>query len=120
MIVRVFVLIMFFIIQITILDAKINYDVVTMKKLMSASLLKNTCESEREINQGVCIGYLMGIADSLSSSEGLFGIKACMPDGVTVTILKVLTLQEIKNHQEWLELAAGPIVAHAFAIKYPC
>ena len=100
--------------------AQDEYSITKMKKIIDISLLRKACDGQREIDQGVCIGYLMGIADALSTPDGLFGVKACMTDGVTSTDLREAAFSELQKHPDWAKLAAAPIVARAYGIRYPC
>lgn len=95
-----------------------EYSIVKMKKIIDVSLLRKACDGQREIDQGVCIGYLMGIADALSTPDGLFGVKACMTDGVTSPDLREAALSELQKYPA--KFAAAPIVARAYVMRYPC
>jgi hypothetical protein len=41
--------------------AQVEFQV--MKKVMDVSLLTRACESSRDVDRGVCTGYVMGIVD---------------------------------------------------------
>ncbi len=94
--------------------------IVSMKKFLDVGLFEKACNGQREVDQGVCLGYIMGVADSLASPDGLFGISACFPDAITAPQLRELAISQIDKHPDWYSLAAAPVVALALSSGYPC
>jgi len=95
-------------------------EIVPMKKFLDVGLLEKACNGHREVDRGVCFGYIMGVADSLASPDGLFGLSACLPDAITAPQLKELAISQIEKHPDWSSLAAAPVVALALSNGYPC
>ena len=95
-------------------------EIVPMKKFLDVGLFEKACNGQREVDRGVCLGYIMGVADSLASPDGLFGLSACFPDAITPPLLKDLAMLQIEKHPDWSSLAAAPVVALALSNGYPC
>ena len=99
---------------------KEEQNLVIMKKMVDVSLFTKACTGVREIDKGVCIGYVMGVADALSSSNSLFGVTACMPDGATVDDLLKIAMHEVDKFANSPHIAVAPIIASAYAKQYSC
>jgi hypothetical protein len=91
-----------------------------MNALITADKLYNACQSSNDEDQGVCLGYVMGIADALSSPNGLFGLSACTNKGVKVGELRDIVMKFLENHEAKRRFAAATGLTEALSERFPC
>jgi hypothetical protein len=85
----------------------------------TGNTLKQKCGGAG-ITEGVCIGYIEGVADVLSSGTVLHGFKACFPvDLITGQLLDVVK-NWIERNPEKLHYSAPGLVASALSSAFPC
>jgi len=81
---------------------------------MKGNDLSPHCDAQQsELDQGECLGYISGVADSMSN------IICIPPDVETGQLLKVATKYMCDNPAE-LHHDAATIVFSAFEIAFPC
>jgi hypothetical protein len=66
-----------------------------------------------------CLGYLMGVAASMVGGP-VYGYSACIPPGVTGRDLADVTIGRLVAMPERAKYGAAGVVAHTFAVKWPC
>jgi hypothetical protein len=88
--------------------------------LMTGERLYEACQSGKDIDQGECAGYVMGLVDALSSPDGLFGYTACHNKGSKVGALRDIAFNFLTSHEERRPYAAATVLAAAFAERFPC
>jgi hypothetical protein len=83
--------------------------------------LLDHCRSQIMIEQTYCEGYAVGVADALGAPGGkVFGVAACLPNGVTARQVMDVTMRFLEQHPELRHLPAVPLVAEALAEAFPC
>ena len=85
--------------------------------------LKAICEDQTPNLQGVCVGYILGIADIMtqfSHDGGYFlGFRACMPE-ISVVQAQGVVVKFLNSHPDRLDRAGFSLIARALAEAYPC
>ena len=87
--------------------------------LTSKSLL-TYCQSNLPAEDGVCQGYLAGVADSVYSGHLSDFISICVPKGITSTELKALFISYATEYPEFFDRAADGLFTDALASKFSC
>jgi Rap1a immunity proteins len=101
-------------------DAPASGYVAPLNALITGDKLYSACQSWSDKDQGVCLGYIMGIADALSSPNGLLGRSACPSKGVKVGELQDIMMKFLDNHETKRQFAAATVLTEAFAERFPC
>ena len=101
-------------------DAPPSEYVAPINTLINGDKLYSACQSQSDKDQGVCLGYVMGITDALSSPNGLFGLSACPSKGVKVGALRDLAMKFLVEHQAKRQFAAATLLTEALAEGFPC
>ena len=87
--------------------------------LTSKSLL-TYCQSNLPAEDGICQGYLAGVADSVYSGHLSNFISICVPKGITTLELKALFISYATEYPEFFERAADGLFTDALASKFSC
>ena len=87
--------------------------------LTSKSLL-TYCQSNLPAEDGICQGYLAGVADSVYSGHLSDFVSICVPKGVTSQELKALFISYATEYPEFFERAADGLFSDALASKFGC
>ena len=87
--------------------------------LTSKSLL-TYCQSNLPAEDGICQGYLAGVADSVYSGHLSDFVSICVPKGVTSLELKALFISYATEYPEFFERAADGLFTDALASKFSC
>ncbi len=87
--------------------------------LTSKSLL-TYCQSNLPAEDGICQGYLAGVADSVYSGHLSDFVSICVPKGVTSMELKELFISYATEYPEFFERAADGLFTDALASKFGC
>jgi hypothetical protein len=74
------------------------------------ALCKDTFGS---FNNGACLGYVSGVADSIDSN-------ICLTPGVTVSQLDSITKKYMNEHPEKLHYSASSIIREVLIKTFPC
>jgi hypothetical protein len=74
---------------------------------------------------GMCLGYIMGVADlqNNSSAAGATGKPYCMPEGDdadTAEELREVVLKYLMSRPDSLQQSASNLVEQAFTQNFPC
>lgn len=77
--------------------------------------LKAQCtNSESPANQGLCLGYVMGVTDVNLRD------KICTPSGVTIGQLQSITIKYLNDYPDRLHYSADSLVLDALRKAFPC
>ena len=88
--------------------------IVCMAEYKTGNVLKADCESTSLVNQGICLGYVMGVADALAKQ------KICAPLSVTAGQLESVTKKYLNEFPERLHYSADSLVTDALSKAFPC
>lgn len=87
--------------------------------LRSGNQLANHCEEDNAgFNEGVCYGYVMGVADLFSWINP--ELKTCIPSTVTVKQLVSIVKKKLKENPERLHVGADLLVMGWLLETFPC
>ena len=90
---------------------------------VSGTNLHAWCLSASRAQQGLCDGYIEGIADAMEESKTTGGFTACIPAAVrirrTAHVYEVVK-RFLASHPERRHLSAIGLVANAFQEAFPC
>jgi len=92
----------------------ITTPIVCMAEYKTGNALKADCESTNLGLQGLCLGYVMGVADALAKQ------KICTPSSVTAGQLESITKKYLNEFPERLHYSADSLVADALNKAFPC
>lgn len=82
----------------------------------TAQRLKDLCQNHRgTFNNGVCMGFVVGVVDSLSGKR-----LACLPKGVNVGQVIDVVEKHLKDHPEKGHLSAESVVEVSLLQIWPC
>jgi hypothetical protein len=79
-----------------------------------------TTQNKYGFFEGVCLGYVIGIADSMIAGNTINGYRACLPSDASLGQLKDVVVKWLTNNLEKRNLAANRLVAAAFHDAFPC
>lgn len=88
----------------------------------SGILLNKYCSSESRYEQGMCLGYIVGVVDSFNTTYAVKGEKKifCIPAGVTSGQLVLVMKKSMQEHPETLHLPASAHTLSALTAAFPC
>lgn len=88
----------------------------------SGILLNKYCSSESRYEQGMCLGYIVGVVDSFNTTYAVKGEKRifCIPPGVTSGQLVLVLKKSMQEHPETLHLPASAHTLSALTAAFPC
>jgi len=69
---------------------------------------------------GSCMGYILGIADVMSTGTAVRNYKACFPPKARFVQIRATVMADLKKFPRFRKLPAAQLVAAAFAFAYPC
>ncbi len=93
----------------------------TWPPYMSGEQLATACSSEKPAERGLCIGYILGVADVLGGPGAkVDGIHACLPGGETTDELVDKVLTFLKENPQLGDLKADGLVAYVLSLSFPC
>lgn len=81
--------------------------------------LEKWCTHDSSVAAGRCIGYLLAAEDALSA-DSIEGIKACLPEDITLGQQHRIVTAWLQAHPEAQAGTALGLVARAYAERYPC
>ncbi len=87
--------------------------------LTSASLL-TFCQSNLPLEDGICQGYLAGVADSIYSGHQSDFVSICIPNGINSNDLKSLFVQYATDYPEYFGRPADGLFTDALLFKFSC
>lgn len=85
---------------------------------LDGNKLREWCSSSDQGNQGACLGYVVGVADMLSTNGGLGG-QACIPE-IEATQAVSMVRRYLERHPDLARNAASDLVVRALAESFPC
>lgn len=90
---------------------------------MSGNELLQSCE---ETNEAIkyqqlarCMGYIMGVADTMSADNSVNGFRAKFTVGITVQQITDVVLKFLREHPEDRHYSANGLVAQALSEAFP-
>jgi len=85
------------------------------------SLLKN-CESESNYELGICLGFVIGVAEAANNIVGLYQITPtyCISTEVTQGQLRKVFINYANDNPQDLHYGASDLILNAFAKAFPC
>ncbi|WP_282606863.1 Rap1a/Tai family immunity protein [Pelagibius sp. Alg239-R121] len=93
----------------------------TWPPYMTGERLLVACGSEDPAEKGLCIGYILGVADVLGGPGAkVDGIYACLPGGETTEELVELVKDYLAANRQLANLKADGLVAYALSLSFPC
>jgi hypothetical protein len=75
-------------------------------------------DKEMLVKRGVCIGYITGVAESISRVAPASGF--CGPDNLTPTELETVVVKYLDQHRQSLDQPAVNLVWQALVAAWPC
>ena len=87
---------------------------------LTSKALLTFCQSNLPLEDGICQGYLAGIADSIYSGHQSDFISICVPKGVNSADLKILFIQYATDYPEYFERPADGLFTDALSYKFAC
>lgn len=97
-------------------DAKDGYS----RELIAGQTLLNFCSGRYDTDLGVCNGYIMAVAEAMTSEQPVFGQRACGHAGVKAQQLVELVRMEAGEMPQMQTLPAGVMVASVLSHAFPC
>ena len=89
-------------------------------RFYSGNDLWSECTNNGDSQFGICLGYVMGITDVMSTGSAILGWRACLPLQVAATLAQDVVKQYLEQHPERRHYAAAGLVAEALAGAFPC
>ena len=92
---------------------------------MNGNILAGLCAADEEWESGGCVGYIVGVADSLdhlhmSRTGGADGGKYCIPDSATRQEIVKLVVKSLNKNPDKLDNLAVHLVWNAFIDAFDC
>lgn len=87
---------------------------------LTSKALLTFCQSNLPMEDGICQGYLAGIADSIYSGHQSDFVSICIPKGIKSVDLKILFIEYATNYPEYFARAADGLFTDALAYKFTC
>jgi hypothetical protein len=82
------------------------------------------CTNGDQSDIGICLGYIVGIADAMhaarASGGGLIGWQACVPPETRAEQLMDVAVRFIAAHPSYGQFSASGLVASALSDAFPC
>jgi hypothetical protein len=80
---------------------------------LTGNKLLEACLSGELVNQGICLGYVQGVADA-------FNKVACLPEGVTARQISDTLVRFLREHPELRHYSASSLAKAALTENFPC
>lgn len=97
-------------------DAKDGYS----RELIAGQTLLTFCSGRFDTDLGICNGYIMAVAEAMTSEQPVFGQRACGHAGVKAQQLVELVRMEAGEMPQMQTLPAGVMVASVLSHAFPC
>jgi hypothetical protein len=82
--------------------------------------LWSVCSCKSAVQSGLCMGFVMGIADAMSTGNAILGTMMCLPEHVTGEQAQDVVKQFLEQHPERRHYTATTIAADALKEAFPC
>ena len=102
-----------------IMVVSVNAARLAMAEFQDGNVLYGACFSQSSYEQGICLGFIQGIADALAGNA-INGFTACLPAHVTAGQARDVVTRFLASHPETRHLAAAGMVARPLAEAFPC
>jgi hypothetical protein len=86
--------------------------------LDSAELVTACADEQSQIRRGLCVGYISGVSETLTSVLQVSGI--CAPDAVTAEQVESVVRRYLDAHPEQMRKPAVAAVWSALVAAWPC
>lgn len=87
---------------------------------LRANQLYSFCNSEVELDNAFCEGYIVGLNDSVFSGHLNNFIQVCYPEGVMIEQLRLIIVKYMETVPDKLHFVAEGVVAEGLAKVFPC
>lgn len=87
---------------------------------LTSKALLTFCQSKLPLEDGICQGYLAGIADSIYSGHQSDFASICIPKGINSADLKTLFVEYATDYPEYFERPADGLFTDALSYKFAC
>ena len=85
----------------------------------NGNTFKSICDRKSDANAtSQCLGYVQAIGDAMASPNGLDGLRACFPSGMTGEQAVDVVRKWITDHPETRHTNAAHIVAQALSAAF--
>jgi hypothetical protein len=78
-------------------------------------MLFEACASNQSASRITCLGYVLGVADTLGATG-----NACIPPGITEDQTKDLVIKYLRDHPESRHLGAASQIGISLMATFPC
>ncbi|MGZ9109196.1 MAG: Rap1a/Tai family immunity protein [Micavibrio sp.] len=78
------------------------------------------CKGKHDTDLGVCNGYIMAVAEAMTSEQPVFGQRACGHAGIKAQQLVDLVRMDLAENADLSNHPAGVMVASILARQFPC
>jgi hypothetical protein len=78
------------------------------------------CSDESAYSSGLCMGFVMGIADVMGAGSAILGARVCLPERVNGGETRDVVKRYLELHPERRHYAAASLVLDALAQAFPC
>lgn len=97
-------------------DAKDGFS----RELMAGQTLMVFCNSKHDTDVGLCNGYIMAVAEAMTTNQPVFGQRACGHEGIKAQQLVDLVRLDLTDRPDLGTQPAGVMVASVLAGQFPC
>ena len=87
---------------------------------LTSKALLTFCQSKIPLEDGICQGYLAGIADSIYSGHQSDFVSICIPKGINSADLKTLFVDYAIDYPEYFERPADGLFTDALSYTFAC
>lgn len=101
-------------------DAKDGQAAHFSRELMAGQTLMNFCAGKYDTDAGLCSGYIMAVAEAMTTGQPIFGQRACGHAGIKAQQLVDLVRLDIADRPDLGAQPAGVMVASILAAQFPC
>lgn len=90
------------------------------RELIAGKTLLNFCTGKYDTDLGLCNGYIMAVAEAMTSEQPVFGQRACGHAGIKAQQLVELVRMEAGEMPQMQTQPAGVMVASVLSNAFPC
>jgi hypothetical protein len=80
----------------------------------------NDLWSACSVKSGVCLGFVVGVADVMGTGSAILGRRACLPSPVAGGQAQDVVKRYLERHPEARHYAAVSLAAEALEEAFPC
>jgi hypothetical protein len=92
----------------------------SVRTFVNGNDLLESCSHDGGPESGVCLGYIMGIADTMSADQSVNGWTACIDLKVDANQVREVVVRALHREAAIRHKAARGLVAMAIAESFPC